>query len=81
MVAEYTQLLGRQYKGKLDADADEFIGFAVDGARSVQRLINDLLTSSRVGSCTLELEPVDANRALDCVIGDLGGTIHDGDPT
>ena len=72
MVASYTQLLARRYRGKLDADADEFIGFAVEGALRMQALINDLLDYSRAGTRPLRLESVDTNTMVDQVVHDLG---------
>ena len=64
MVASYTQLLAKRYKGKLDSDADEFIGYAVDGATRMQRLIQDLLTYSRVTAQGNVFERVDCDRLL-----------------
>jgi light-regulated signal transduction histidine kinase (bacteriophytochrome) len=85
MVASYTQLLQRRYQGQLDADADEFIGYAVEGAARMQTLINELLAYSRVGTqgspfVPTELETVfgDVARALERVIADAGATVtHD----
>ena len=77
MVSSYTQLLGRRYKGNLDADADEFIGYAVDGARRMQDLINDLLAYSRVGSMRKQVEPTDCNHVFEHVVTDLRAAIDD----
>jgi PAS domain S-box-containing protein len=76
MVASYTQLLSRRYKGKLDADADEFIAFAVDGANRMQRLIQDLLAYSRVGTEGRELAGTSGERALQLALGNLGSAIE-----
>jgi light-regulated signal transduction histidine kinase (bacteriophytochrome) len=71
MVASYTQLLARRYKGKLDSDADEFIRYAVDGANRMQWLINDLLAYSRVTSQDQVLEEVDCTKVLEEVLSNL----------
>ena len=85
MVASFTQLLARRYQGKLDQNADEFIGFAVDGANRMQQLINDLLAYSRVGTRGKPLAPTDltevlkdAEANLHQAIGESGAVItHD----
>lgn len=77
MVASYTQLLARRYGDKLDDDAREFIDFAVDGARRMQALINDLLAYSRVGTRGAEFAPTDCNAVVDQVVADLGAAIED----
>jgi PAS domain S-box-containing protein len=77
MVASYTQLLSRRYKGKLDSDADDFIAFAVDGANRMQRLIQDLLTFSRVGKKGQDLVDVSSADTLRQAILNLRGAIED----
>ena len=77
MVASYTQLLSKRYKGKLDADADEFIAYAVDGATRMQRLIQDLLAYSRVGKRTDDLIATSSEDALRQALANLRGAIED----
>ena len=77
MVASYTQLLSRRYKGKLDADADEFIAYAVDGASRMQRLIQDLLAYSRVGTKGQDLVETSSGAALEQALVNLRGAIEE----
>ncbi|MEO7734666.1 MAG: PAS domain S-box protein, partial [Kofleriaceae bacterium] len=76
MIASYTQLLARRYKGKLDADADEFIAFAVDGANRMQRLIQDLLSYSRIGTAGKLLTTTSSEDALEQAVLNLGKAIE-----
>ncbi len=76
MVASYTALLARRYRGKLDADADDFIAFAVDGASRMQRLIQDLLAYSRVGSKGKDLVTTSSEGALLQAIRNLRAAIE-----
>jgi PAS domain S-box-containing protein len=77
MVASYTTLLAQRYKGKLDSDADEFIGFAVDGATRMQQLIRDLLAYSRVGSAADILSETSSEDALTRTLFNLRGAIEE----
>ncbi|HUG21409.1 ATP-binding protein [Piscinibacter sp.] len=71
MVASYLQLVAQRYKGQLDADADEFIGYAVDGAKRMQALINDLLAYSRVGTKARPFEQTDCSKVMDTALANL----------
>jgi PAS domain S-box-containing protein len=79
MVAAYTQLLARRYKGKLDADADEFIGYAVDGATRMQQLINGLLDYSRVGTRGKPFGSTDCEAVFNNAVANLRAAIKETD--
>ncbi len=76
MVASFTQLLSNKYSGKMEKDADEYIAFAVDGAKRMQALINDLLQYSRVGSQAKKSGPVDLDAVVRQALENLKITIE-----
>ena len=85
-VASFCQILQRRYGGQLDERADQYIEFAVDGAKRMQQLINDLLAFSRVGRTTDRMEPVDtgviAAHAIDALaetVAETGARVEVGD--
>jgi len=77
MVASYTQLLARRYRGQLDADADEFIDFAVDGATRMRALINDLLEYARLGTKRHQAERVDCEKVVERALVNLSAAIEE----
>ncbi len=81
MVTSFLQLLQRRYAGQLDDTAGQYIGFAVDGARRMQQLIQDLLAYSRVGTRGEPLEPVDTQAVVEEVVRDLGPMIAEAGAT
>lgn len=77
MVTSYLQLLERRYKSQLDANADQFINYAVDGARRMQTLINDLLNYSRVSTRGQPFISVNCSVVLEQAIANLQIAIED----
>jgi light-regulated signal transduction histidine kinase (bacteriophytochrome) len=75
MVASYTELLAQRYQGQLDERADKYIKYAVDGAKRMQRLVNDLLTFSRVGRNERPTQPTDLNEVVGTVLKNLGHAV------
>lgn len=75
MISSYTQLLARRYQGKLDDKANEYINFAVDGAKRMQTLVQDLLRYSRAGTEAYHFQRMDLNEILARVLKDLQARI------
>lgn len=77
MVASYVQLLEKKYKGKLDEKASTYMHFAVDGAQRMQKLVEGLLTYSRVTTRRAEFSPVDVNKIFSLAVANLSATIQE----
>ncbi|MFE2525568.1 ATP-binding protein [Streptomyces sp. NPDC059382] len=76
-VSSFTQLLQRRYGGQLDAKADQYIDFAVDGANRMQTLINDLLDFSRVGRVHHTHQSVDLDTVMDRALSALSVSVEE----
>jgi signal transduction histidine kinase len=77
MVATYTQLLAERYRGRLDADADKYIHYAVDGALRMQALVQDLLTFSRIGRHGTDLQSTDCNAVVEMAVKNLRAAVDE----
>jgi light-regulated signal transduction histidine kinase (bacteriophytochrome) len=77
MVASYTQLLAKRYRGSLDTDADEFIAYAVDGCSRMQQMIRDLLAYSSAGSGALGFRTISSELALQTALVNLRAAIDE----
>lgn len=78
-VTSYMQLFVRRYGGGIDGDGREFIEFAVQGAQRMQRLIEDLLSFSRVGTRGGAMVPVDLDGVVDLSLADLAAAVREAD--
>jgi PAS domain S-box-containing protein len=77
MISGFSQLLARRYQGQIGPEADEFIGYVVDGTNRMQRLINDLLAYSRLGTRGGKFEPTDASLVLEKTMQTLRAAIEE----
>jgi len=77
MISSYLQLLERRYRDRLDADASEFIGYAVEGASRMRAMINDLLNYSRVTTKAQPLVPVAMDAVLRTALSNLTVAIEE----
>ena len=76
MMASFTQLLEERYKGRLDADADEFIGYIVEGSTRMQALVQDLLDYYRVDTGGMLVQGVDCNDVLGVAMANLKAIVE-----
>jgi two-component system, chemotaxis family, sensor kinase Cph1 len=77
MIANYTQLLAERYRGQLDAQADKYISYSVDGAVRMQSLIKDLLTFSRLGKAEIEPQTIDCRAVVEQALKNLQAAVDE----
>ena len=77
MITSFLQLLELRYKDKLDPDANDFIEFAVEGSKRMDKMINDLLEYSRIGNQEREFEYLQSEKLLETVLMNLKSAIED----
>jgi signal transduction histidine kinase len=77
MIASYLQLLERRHAERLDGEAREFIGYAVEGAKRLQTLISAVLEYSRVGTHGAVPAPTDSGAALASALANLEARIRE----
>lgn len=76
MITSFLQLLKRKYKSELDEDANDYIDFAVDGAKRMDMVIEDLLDYSRIGRYNIKFEYINSSDILDDVVTNLKTSIE-----
>jgi PAS domain S-box-containing protein len=77
MITTFLQLLKKKYSHELDQDATDFINYAVDGARRMDEMINDLLEYSRVSSKERKFEYLQSEKIVGRVLTNLGAMIEE----
>ncbi|WP_440951417.1 sensor histidine kinase [Methanosphaerula subterraneus] len=80
-IVSFSQLLNQRYRGRLDADADEYIRFIIEGGKRMQMLIQDLLQLSRVETSAMPLVPADTQRIVADTLGTMKTLIHEAGAT
>jgi PAS domain S-box-containing protein len=80
-VVSFSQLLSKRYTGKLDPDANEFIGYIVEGGKRMQALVSDLLEYSRVNTRAVPFAPVESEDVVDRVMQNLFFSIQESSAT
>ena len=76
-ISGFAELLGKGYRGQIDEKADRYIHYVVDGAHRMEKLINDLLTFSRLSRAELAREPVNLESVLEITLNDLGKSLKE----